>query len=61
MVFYGTNGKSEPVSLDRKGDQAKNHKTYDVNECVHSNLFLILMKLKEYRTDCLHLFISSTV
>lgn len=45
MIFYGTNGKSEPISLDsRRGDQAKNHITYDVNERIHSNLFLIIAK-----------------
>ncbi|XP_077208521.1 oxygen-regulated protein 1 [Paroedura picta] len=32
MIFYGTNGKSEPISLDSKrGDQAKNHIAYDVH------------------------------
>uniref|UniRef100_A0ACB8FDZ6 Uncharacterized protein n=2 Tax=Sphaerodactylus townsendi TaxID=933632 RepID=A0ACB8FDZ6_9SAUR len=32
MIFYGTNGKSEPISLDgKRRDQSKNHITYDVH------------------------------
>nr|XP_056710895.1 oxygen-regulated protein 1 [Euleptes europaea] len=31
MLFYGTNGKSEPISLGSKRDQSKNHITYDVH------------------------------
>lgn len=31
LVFYGCNGKSEPISLeDKVGDQAEDQVTYDV-------------------------------